>query len=453
MSGGRLLVHGGTVVDPDGPSTEDLLVEGGRVVKRGKGIKDPPARVIDARDKLVVPGLVDMHVHLREPGAEGSETVESGCRAAAAGGYTAIVAMPNTEPPIDSPEMVRAVRSAASAAGRCDVEVAACVTRGRRGQAPSEMALLAGEGVRLFTDDGACIRSASVLRLALINSAAMGFVVADHPEDPSLVGEDLGSIDDRGGCADLQQGGRRVPGCMNEGELSERLGLPGRPREAEVVAVARDLAILESVGGRLHLQHLTTSHSVDLVRRAKERGLRVTAEVTPHHLIFTEESVADYDPLYKVNPPLRPGSDVEGIREALTEGVIDAVATDHAPHAPELKAVPFEEAPAGIAGIEVAFPLLYGELVAGGIVSVEYLVKLMSSRPARILQLDDHGGPLEEGAAANLFVFDPSWVWVFDPSHASSRARATPYAGRKFTGRVVCTVRRGVPVFEEGEPL
>jgi dihydroorotase len=450
LSANPLLVRGGTVVGPNGRAADDLLLENGRIMRRGKGLRSSKARVIDASEMLILPGLVDMHAHLREPGGEHSETVETGCRAAAAGGYTAVVAMPNTEPPIDAPELVRSVRSAASAVGYCDVEVAACVSRGRRGLQPSEMALMASHGVRIFTDDGACVRSASVLKLALVNSAAFGFVVADHPEDPSLVGEDQFSTGDANGPSDDPGTGRSVPGCMNLSELSERLGLPGRPKEAEETIVARDLAILEATGGRLHLQHLTTKESVDLVRRAKDRGLSVTAEVTPHHLVFTEESLNEYDPLYKVNPPLRTAGDVEGLRDAILERVIDVIATDHAPHAPELKDRPLEEAPAGIAGLEVAFPFLYTELVCQGVLPLEDLVRLMSWRPAEILGLDDHGRPLDEGATANLFAFDPSPVWEFDPFVGQSKAKATPYAGRKFNGKVVHTVYRGKLVVEEG---
>lgn len=452
MTAERLLIRGGDVVDPAGPSTADLLIEDGRIVRRSKGIKASGARVVDAGGMFVMPGLVDLHVHLREPGGERSETIESGCRAAAAGGYTAVVAMPNTDPPIDSVELVRSLRASAAAVGICDVEVSACVTKGRGGSVPSEMALLASEGVRLFTDDGVCVRSASLLKLALANSAEWGFVVADHPEDVSLVGDEDDVVGD-GGVGLIPHGtSRPLAGCMNEGELSEKLGLRGRPREAEEIIVARDLAILEATGGRLHLQHLTTSRSVELLRGARERGLAVTAEVAPHHLLFTEEAVAGYDPLYKVNPPLRTRHDVESLREALAEGVIDAVATDHAPHAPELKELPFEEAPAGIAGIEVAFALLFTELVAGEILSIEDLVSSMSSRPAAILGLSDHGGPLEEGSAANLFVFDPSRIWEFDPLSGYSKARATPYAGRKLQGRVVYTMFGGSLVVNEGEP-
>ncbi|MER3396441.1 MAG: dihydroorotase [Acidimicrobiia bacterium] len=445
-----LLIRGCEVVGPDGVTQADLLIEDGRILKMGRGIRHARARVIDASGMLVFPGLVDMHTHLREPGQERSETIETACRAAVAGGYTAVVAMPNTNPPVDSPEIVVSVRSKANAVRLVDVEVAACVTRHRSGYRLTEMGRLAGLGVRLFTDDGTCVRSAAALKLALTNSARMGFIVADHPEEPSLVGEDLVSQsleeESRFGYGARE---RRGVGCINEGEISSRLGLPVRPREAETVIVSRDLAILAAVGGRLHLQHLSTSDSFDLLKRAKESGLSVTAEVAPHHLVFTEEAASGCDPVYKVNPPLRTRFDLEAAREALVEGVVDVVATDHAPHAPELKELAFEEAPAGIASIEIAFSLLYTELVCNGVLSIQDLVRLMSSRPAEILGLEDHGGPLQEGSAANVAVFDPSRTWEYDPSVSYSKAKASPYAGRKFNGRVVLTIYRGQVVFEE----
>ncbi len=467
-AGERLLVRGGDVLGPQGLLRADLLVADGRVVEVGKGLLDPRARELDASGMLVLPGLVDLHTHLREPGGERSETVLSGCSAAVAGGYTAIVAMPNTAPPIDSEVVLAAVESAARKAGLCHVEVAACVSRGRLGFRPTEMATLAARGVRLFTDDGSCIRSARLLRLALVNSAALGFVVADHPEDPSLVGEDpadavAGSVGPPGtapvslGEAGAPGTGTAAgsvtsgPGVMNEGPLSEKLGLKGRPREAEEVAVARDLVVLAAVGGRLHLQHVTTRESLEHIRRAKEKGLAVTAEVTPHHLVFTEEALASYDPLYKVNPPLRTADDSEALVEGIASGLVDAVATDHAPHPPESKMAPLDVAPAGIAGIDVAFPLLYTEFVCAGVLQLSDLIRVMSLSPAKVLGLGDQGCPISEGAAANFFVFDPSRSWVFDPSDSFSSARATPYAGRKFTGKVVHTVVAGRLVFSEGQ--
>ncbi len=466
-TGGRLLIRGGDVYGPEGLLRADVLVAGGRVVEVGKGILDPRAREVDASGMLVLPGLVDLHAHLREPGGERSETVFSGCSAAVAGGYTAVVAMPNTTPPIDSEVVLAAVESAARKAGLCHVEVAACVSRGRLGFRLTEMATLAERGVRLFTDDGSCIRSARLLRLALMNSAALGFVVADHPEDLSLVGEDPADSEaalvEPGGANAGPHGpggpevgsaagkGATGPGVMNEGPLSEKLGLKGRPREAEEVVVARDLAVLAAVGGRLHLQHVTTRESLDHIRRAKEKGLAVTAEVTPHHLVFTEEALASYDPLYKVNPPLRTADDSEALVEGIASGLVDAVATDHAPHPPESKMAPLDVAPAGIAGIQVAFPLLYTEFVCSGALQLSDLVRAMSLSPARVLGLGDQGCPISEGAAANFFVFDPSRSWVFDPSDSFSAARATPYTGRKFTGKVVHTVAAGRLVFSEGQ--
>ncbi len=450
MSGEAILIKGGRVVDSSGSKRADLLIENGRIARCEKGLGAGGARVIEASDRLVMPGLVDMHVHLREPGAERSETIETGCAAAAAGGFTAIVAMPNTDPPIDSVELVRAVRAKSEQLGLCHVEVAGCVSKGRRGEAPSEMLAMAKAGVRLFTDDGASISDAALLKLALANSEEFGFIVADHPEDPALCGEGSGGAKESSMPGEFIRGVIK-PGCINEGTLAEKLGLPGRPREAEEAIVARDLAVLASVGGRLHLQHITVSESVDLVKKAKARGLPVTAEATPHHLVFTEEALSDYDPLYKVNPPLRTSADVESLRQALEEGVIDVIATDHAPHAPELKEAPLEEAPAGIASLQVAFSFLYTELVISGILSLEALVGLMSTKPARLLGLEEHGGPIKEGSPANLFVFDPSVAWEFDPARGYSKACATPYAGRKLTGLVTHTVFEGKLVVDEGE--
>lgn len=418
----QVMLRGGTVVDSMGSRRADVLVRGEVVADVSQDLGSPPAGavVLDAGGCVVAPGLVDLHAHLREPGAEESETVETGARAAALGGYTAIIAMPNTEPAADSAAVVRHVLDLAKGAC-CDVYPAGTVTLGRQGKALSPMAEIAALGVRIFTDDGAGVESAALMRRALEYASGLGVVVADHCEEASLVGN----------------------GCMNEGDMSSRLGLPGRPAVAEEVMVERDLALARRTGARLHLLHLSCAESVSAVRLAKAAGVAVTAEVTPHHLVLTEDAVAGYDTMAKVNPPLRTLADVKALRGGTTDGTLDAIATDHAPHPPEAKQVAFCEAAPGLVGLETALALVIGEVG----LPIERALAMMSWQPAVIAGLSStHGGPVTPGSPANLCVIDPERRWVVEPTTLASRSRNTPFGGRELTGKVRHTVLAGEPV-------
>jgi dihydroorotase len=425
-----VVIRGGTVIDRAGERRADVAVEGGRIAAVDAALEAPRgARVLEAGGCLVGPGLVDLHTHLREPGDEESETVESGTRAAALGGFTAVVAMPNTDPPLDSAEAVRTVLDLAATA-TAQVAVAGAITVGRRGEKLAPMAELAALGVRLFTDDGAGVQSAGLMRRALEYATGLGVTLAEHCEEASLA------------CG----------GAMHEGAWSSRLGLPGVPAAAEEVMVARDLALASATGARIHFLHLSTAGSVELVRRAKADGVAVTAEAAPHHFTLTEDRVAGYDPVFKVNPPLRTPSDVEAVKCALAEGTIDAIATDHAPHPAERKDVPFDEAAPGMLGLETAL----GLALSGLELPVDKVLALLSWRPAAIAGLDPgggggQGGPIAAGAEANLCIVDPAVTWTVDPSTLASRSRNTPYAGMRLTGRVRHTIFRGEPVVVDAE--
>jgi dihydroorotase len=420
-----VLIRGGRVLDATGEREADVLVSGGVVGAVGAGLDVPAgAAVLDAAGCVVAPGLVDLHAHLRQPGREEAETVETGARAAALGGYTAIVAMPNTEPPIDCASAVREVL-ALGAAATCDVRVAGAITKGRLGRELAPLGEMADLGVRLFTDDGAGVQDVRLMRRALEYASALGVTLGQHCEDETLA----------------------AGGHMHEGSWSSRLGIPGMPAEAEELMVARDIALVRLTGGRVHFLHLSTAGSVAAVRAAKAEGLAVTAEAAPHHFTLTDAAVAGYDTVFKVNPPLRTATDVEAVKAGLGDGTIDAIATDHAPHAQEDKEVPFDEARPGMLGLETALALAVGELD----LPLAAVWALLSWQPARIAGLEtSHGGPVVAGRPANLCVFDPAQTWVVDPDALASRSRNTPYAGRKLTGKVRHTVLRGEPVVIDG---
>ncbi|MDQ3896000.1 MAG: dihydroorotase [Actinomycetota bacterium] len=425
MSDRTVLIEGGTVVDATGSRVADVLVRGGRIEAVGPEL-DPPAgaTLVDAGGCIVAPGLVDLHAHLRQPGQEEAETVETGSRAAAVGGYTAVVAMPNTDPAIDSAGVVREVLELGASA-LCDVRVAGAITKGRRGRELAPLGEMADLGVRIFTDDGNGVQDARLMRRALEYASALGVTLAQHCEDEALA----------------------AGGHMHEGSWSSRLGIPGRPAESEELMVARDVALVRLTGGRVHFLHLSTAGSVAAARAAKAEGLPVTAEAAPHHFSLTDADVASYDTVFKVNPPLRPPSDVEAVKAGLTGGTIDAIATDHAPHAPEDKDVPFDQARPGMVGLETALALAVTELD----LPIEAVLALLSWKPARIAGLESsHGGPVAEGRPANLCVIDPAATWVVDPDALHSRSRNTPYRGRKLTGRVRHTLLRGEPVVVDG---
>jgi dihydroorotase len=427
-----IVIRGGRVVDANGSCDADVLVLDGRIVAVERVI-DAPARalVIDAAGCVVAPGLVDLHTHLRQPGNEEAETVETGARAAALGGYTAIVAMPNTDPAIDCAPVVRDVLEMGRAVA-CRVAVAGAISVGRKGEQLAPMAEMASLGVRIFTDDGTGVQDAGLMRRALEYARPLGVTLAQHCEDESLA----------------------AGGHMHEGAWSSRLGIPGRPAIAEECMVARDLALARLTGAPLHLLHLSCAGSVELVRQAKAAGLPVTAEATPHHLALTDGEVVGYDPVFKVHPPLRTRADVEAVRAGVADGTIDAIATDHAPHSKEAKEEPFDQAPAGMIGLETALAVAHGALCLGAGLPIESLFERCSWGPARIAGLDGeggHGGPIAAGRPANLVVFDPKTSWTVDASHSASRSRNTPFAGRALTGRVRHTVLQGEPVVLDGE--
>jgi dihydroorotase len=422
-----IVLRGGRVLDATGERTADVLIEGPAITAVGDGLHGD--RELDASGGVVTPGLVDLHVHLREPGREEAETIDTGARAAALGGFTAIVAMPNTEPPHDDPAVIAAVLSA-GARSVCDVHAAGCITNRRAGTELAPMGELYALGVRIFTDDGACVDSAGVMRRALEYAGSLpGAVVAQHAEDTTL-------------CAG---------GHMHEGEWSSRLGIPGRPAVAEASIVARDCLLAELTGTRVHFLHVSTAAAVELIRDAKRRGLPVTAEAAPHHFTLTDAACATFDPVFKVHPPLRSAGDVAAIKAGLADGTIDAIATDHAPHAVETKERPFEEAPPGMLGLETALALTLTELVEPGVVSLADAIGLLSWRPAALAGLADHGGPIEPGRCAHLCVIDPAVTWSPDPARLASRAKNTPYAGRTLTGRARHTIVAGEPVVVDGE--
>jgi len=425
----RIVVRGARVVDPAGGRDEvaDLFIEDGRIAAPDGSTSG--ATVVDADGLVVTPGLVDLHSHLREPGREDKETIETGCRAAALGGYTAVSAMANTDPVADNAAVVHEVRDLAERAGMCDVFPVGAITRGLGGEEMAELGEMIQAGVRMFSDDGRCVPSTRVLRNALTYARAFdGAVIAEHCEDASLA-----------------EGGQ-----MHEGYHSYSLGLAGQPREAEEIVVARDLALARLTGGRLHLCHLSSAGSVSLVRRAKAEGLRVTAEVTPHHLVFTDEDLRTYDSNFKVNPPLRTAEDRDALVEGLADGTVDAVATDHAPHAVEEKETEFDQASFGTTGLETALAAVLTFVVGSGAMTLTDALEAMSTRPARILGTDDHGRPLEPGAPANVVAFDPAAEWVVEPPFAS-KSRNSAFLGRTLRGRVVHTIYRGELVVADGK--
>jgi dihydroorotase len=427
---GVVVVQGGRVIDPasgiDGVRT--VVVRDGRIAAVAERAEAPAgALVVDASGRWVTPGFVDLHVHLREPGQEYKETVETGARAAVAGGFTSICAMPNTAPPNDSTTVTELVRARAAAAGLARVYPVGCISRGRKGEELAEMGELKDAGCVAVSDDGSPVASAALMRRALEYARTFGLPVAVHAEELQLVGK----------------------GVMHEGPAATRLGLKGIPAQAEDVMVLRDLALAELTGGRLHVCHVSTAGSVRAIREAKRRGVKVTAEVTPHHLALTDEDVAasDYDTDFKMNPPLRSAEDVRAVREGLADGTLDAIATDHAPHAVEDKRVEFDAAANGILGLETAFPVVL-ELVRQGRLGERRMVEALTSGPALAFGLP--GGTLAPGAPADVAVLDPALRWEVDPMRLASRSRNTPWKGRTLTGRATHVLVGGRLVHELG---
>lgn len=424
----RLLLRGGTVVDASGERQADVVVDtvAGLVLECAPGIDTAGMEVLDVGGAVVCPGFVDVHTHLRQPGREEAETILTGGRCAALGGYTAVVAMPNTTPAIDCAAVVREVLDLGLEAP-CDVYTSGAITVGRTGDQLAPMAEMAALGVRLFTDDGAGVQDPGVMRRAMEYASDLGVTLAQHCEVDALA----------------------AGGHMHEGEWSSLLGIPGQPAEAEELMVARDLALARLTGARVHFQHLSTAGSVAMVRAARAEGLAVTAEATTHHFTLTHADCASYSPLFKVAPPLRTDDDVAAIRAALLDATVDVIATDHAPHTPESKELPFELAPPGMLGLETALALALTHLEGMGLVR---LVEAMSVLPAAIAGVGDvHGRPVASGEPANLCVFDPTATWVVDPAVTASRSRNTPYAGHEVRGRVVHTFLGGERVVWAGE--
>ena len=422
-----ILVTGGRVIDPSrgADGRADVLLVDGKVEAAGSGIGAPEgARVIDAAGKVVAPGLIDLHVHLREPGQEDLETVASGAMAAAAGGFTAVCAMPNTDPVTDNQAAVGFIIRQAMRAGKARVYPIGAISIGQKGEQLTEFGELVGAGAVAVSDDGRPVVSSHLMRTALEYAQVFGIPVADHCEDPTL----------------------SAGGAMHEGLVSTRLGLKGIPSAAEEIMVARDILLAEHTGGHVHLCHMSTRGSVELIRRAKDKGLRVTAEATPHHFTLTHERVEGYDTNAKMNPPLREDADREAIRQGLRDGTIDVIATDHAPHHYDAKEREFDLAPNGILGLETAFGLAVRELVDSGLLTLSQLIDRMSTTPARIFRLP--GGTLATGAPADLVVLDPGARWTADPARFHSKSRNTPFGGEALAGRADLTVVAGRVVFE-----
>lgn len=428
------VIKGATLVDRLGERRADVHVAGGVIVNVDADIDTATgARVLDGAGSYVFPSFVDLHTHLRQPGDERAETVMSGSRAAALGGYRCVLAMPNTLPTIDCVEVVDYLRELANDA-LCEIAISGAITVGRLGERLVPMAELASRGVYLFTDDGRGLQSDDLMREALMVAGTLGVVLAQHCENEEHA---------RGG-------------DMHEGSWSSRLGLSGQPASAEEIMVARDLALVRELDAQMHFLHLSTRGAIDLVRSAKADGLHVTAEATPHHLALTHAEIVSYDPVFKVNPPLRTGDDVNAVREAIMDGTIDAIATDHAPHSPETKDEPFDCAPPGMIGLETAFAVAYSELVAKqhlrvvddpqrGPATMGDLVRLFSTNPASIAGLVPraHEGEIVAGAPADLVIFDPTERWRVNARGGASQSHNSPFVGLDLIGRVRHTLYCG----------
>ncbi|WP_433255461.1 dihydroorotase [Streptosporangium sp. CA-135522] len=417
-----------------GGEPADILIRDGVVAEVGQGLSGD--ETVDARGLIALPGLVDLHTHLREPGREDAETVDTGTRAAALGGYTAVHAMANTDPVADTAGVVEQVWRLGQEAGHCDVRPVGAVTVGLQGERLAELGAMADSAaqVRVFSDDGKCVSDAVLMRRALEYVKAFDGVVAQHAQEPRLT-------------KDAQ---------MNEGAVSGRLGLTGWPAVAEEAIIARDCLLAAHVGSRLHVCHLSTAGSVEIIRWAKSKGWNVTAEVTPHHLLLTDDLVEDspvgsYNPIYKVNPPLRTRADVQALREALADGTIDCVATDHAPHPVEDKETEWAAAAMGMIGLETALSVVQEAMVETGLLDWAGVAERMSHAPARIGRVADHGRPIEVGAPANITLYDAAVRAEVDPAGYASKSRNTPYEGRTLPGRVVATFLRGRPTVLDGK--
>lgn len=412
----------------------DVLTADGQIAEIGTGLKAPKgAEVIDATGQILLPGFVDLHTHLREPGREYAEDIETGSAAAALGGYTAVFAMANTDPVADSPVVTDHVWRRGQQVGLVDVHPVGAVTVGLEGRQLTEMGLMASgiAGVRLFSDDGVCVADPLVMRRALEYAAGLGVLIAQHAEEPRLT----------------------VGAVAHEGPNAARLGLAGWPRAAEESIVARDVLLARDAGARVHICHASTAGTVEILKWAKQQGISVTAEVTPHHLMLDDSRLASYDGVNRVNPPLREASDTEMLRRALADGVIDCVATDHAPHAEQEKCCEFSRARPGMLGLQTALSVVAATMVASGLLDWRGVARVMSENPARIVGLDDQGRPLEVGEPANLVIIDPDDTWTVDGAELASRSANTPYQSMTLPATVTATVLRGRITARDGRAI
>lgn len=423
---GKTLLRGGRVVDPsqDLDGVRDVFLADGTVVSIGEGTTAPEdAEIVDCTGLVVTPGLIDVHVHLREPGEEHKETIASGAAAAAAGGFTAVCAMPNTDPPIDDPAGVGFVVAEGRRAGKARVYPVGCISVGRAGERLALVGEMVQAGAVAITDDGSPVMDSGLMRMALEYARAFDIPVADHPEDIGLSRD----------------------GQMNEGLVSTRLGLGGKPNASEDVHIVRDLLVAELTGGHIHLQHVSTRFGVESIRQAKARGVRVTAEASPHHLVLTHEAVEGYRTEAKMNPPLRSEEDRAAVRAGLADGTLDTIATDHAPHHYDEKEAAFSDAPNGIVGLETALGIVLTKVVSEGVIDLSTMVERMSCAPARAFGLA--GGTLEPGSRADVTVFDPDAAWTVEPAQFVSKSRNTPFVDWELRGRPVRTIVDGRTVW------
>jgi len=420
-----LLIKGGRVLSPEDSldGELDVLVDDGVIREIGPQLATTADETLDARGQVVAPGLIDIHVHLREPGGEISETIETGLQAAVAGGFTAVCPMPNTKPIIDRPDLARAQIARARQLGLARVFPIAAVSMGSQGESLVDMAALVAAGAVAFSDDGRPVKTAGLLRRALEQAKSLAVPIIDHCEDPSL----------------------SASGVVNEGPVAKRLNLRGIPNSSEEVCVARDLIVAEAAGAHIHIAHLSTARAVEMVRVGKRRGIRVTCEVTPHHFTLTDEAVLEHGTRAKMNPPLRSRKDVEAVLGGIADGTVDALATDHAPHAPELKAKPMPEAPFGVIGLETALGLALTQLVHTGRISLAHLVVLMATHPARII--NQPLGHLAVGGVADVTVFDPNLEWTYNAAEGRSKSRNSPFDGWKLKGAPTATIVAGRIVY------
>ena len=401
----------------------DVLIEEGVIRAIGPDLTARADETLDAAGQVVAPGFIDIHVHLREPGGEASETIETGLQAAVAGGFTAVCPMPNTKPIIDRPELVRAQIDKARQLGLARVFPIAAVSMGSQGESVVDMARLVEAGAVGFSDDGRPVKTAGLMRRALEQAKSLAVPIIDHCEDPSL----------------------SASGVVNEGPVAKRLNVRGIPNSSEDVCAARDLIVAEAAGAHLHVAHLSTARAMELVRVGKRRGIRVTCEVTPHHYTLTDDAVLEHGTRAKMNPPLRSARDLEAVLAGIADGTVDVLATDHAPHAPELKAKPLPEAPFGVIGLETALGLALTQLVHTGRVSLAHLVVLMSTNPARLI--NQSLGRLRVGGPADITVFDPSLEWTYDAAAGRSKSRNSPFDGCKLKGAPTATIVAGRIVY------